>query len=45
MSGGFEAKYADDGSDYPSHECNIDGVRCHADEAYFGGIVIEVIAR
>lgn len=41
-AGGFAATYAD-GSPYLSHECFIDGVRCHADEARFGGIVIQVI--
>lgn len=45
MSGGYTAKYADTGFDYPSHECLIDGVRCHADEARFGGIVIEVVVH
>lgn len=41
---GFAAYYADSGVEYPSHECFIDGVRCRADEARFGGIVIEVDA-
>lgn len=41
--GGFIAKFADDGLLYPSHECLINNVRCHADEARFGGIVIEVM--
>ena len=43
ISGGFKARYADTGVGYPSHECYIGGVRCHADEAKFGGIVIEVV--
>lgn len=43
LSGGYGAKYADDKSPYDSHECFIDGVRCHADEARFGGIVIQVM--
>ena len=42
MSGGFMARYADTEAEYASHECFINGVRCHADEARFGGIVIEV---
>lgn len=42
-SGGFVARYADTGEDYPSHECFVDGVRCHADEAHLGGIVIEAV--
>ena len=43
LSGGFEARYADTGEIYTSHKCFIDGVECHADEARFGGIVIEVL--
>jgi len=43
ISGGFVARYADTGDDYPSHECFIEGVKCHADEARFGGIVIQVV--
>lgn len=42
LGGGFLAQYADTGEKYPSHECYINGVKCWADEAYFGGIVIEV---
>ncbi|HET6880616.1 MAG TPA: hypothetical protein VFI31_10700 [Pirellulales bacterium] len=44
-AGGFAARYADTGEDYPSHECFIGGVRCRADEARFGGIVIEAVAE
>jgi len=40
MSGGYMARYAATGAEYPSHECFIDGVRCHADEAHMGGIVV-----
>ena len=43
ISGGFIARYADTGEKYPSHECFINGIQCHADEAKFGGIVIEVV--
>jgi len=43
ISGGFTAQYADTGAEYSSHECFIDGVRCHADEARFGGIVIQTV--
>ena len=43
MSGGFAARYADTGAEYPSHECFIDGVKCNADEAHFGGIIIEAV--
>ena len=40
FSGGYIAKYADNGDAYDSHVCFIDGVECWADEDYFGGIVI-----
>jgi hypothetical protein len=43
LSGGYLAFYADDGTPYNSHECVIDGIRCYADEARFGGIVIQVV--
>lgn len=45
LSGGYEARYADDKRPYPGHVCFIDGQPCHADEARFGGIVIERIER
>lgn len=44
FSGGFEARYADTGEAYASHACWINGIPCHADEARFGGIVVEVMA-
>jgi hypothetical protein len=43
LSGGFGAEYADDGSPRESHLCFVDGVRCQADEARFGGIVIRPV--
>jgi predicted RNA-binding Zn-ribbon protein involved in translation (DUF1610 family) len=43
LSGGYGARYADDGSPYDSHDCFIDGHPCRADEARFGGIVIEAM--
>jgi len=42
-SGGYIAEYADTGESYPSHECYVDGIPCHADEGHFGGIVIQPI--
>jgi hypothetical protein len=42
LSGGFVARYADTGEERDSHVCFIEGVRCWADEARFGGTVIEV---
>jgi len=41
MSGGFEARYADTGELRDSSLCFVDGTRCRAGEARFGGIVIE----
>lgn len=41
LSGGYVASYADTGEPYDSHDCWIDGIACRADEARFGGIVIE----
>ncbi|MUG92828.1 hypothetical protein F7734_10360 [Scytonema sp. UIC 10036] len=45
FSGGYIAYYADGESkeEYKSHDCYIDGIQCWADEARFGGIVIEVV--
>lgn len=40
-SGGYAAQYADSGEAYDSHDCYVDGILCHADEARFGGIVIQ----
>lgn len=41
MSGGSVARYADTGEKYSGHECFVGGIKCHADGARFGGIVIE----
>ncbi len=41
FSGGFIAEYADTGEGRDSHICFIDGVKCWADEAHMGGIVIQ----
>ena len=43
LFGGFAGQFADTGEAYPDHECYIDGIRCRADEAYFGGIVIQPV--
>ncbi len=45
MSGGFEAVIADTGEICPSHVCVINGVECWANEARFGGIVIEPLQQ
>jgi hypothetical protein len=39
LSGGFEA-HREDGTRSTEHVCFVRGVRCWADEAHFGGIVI-----
>lgn len=41
IGGGFRAEYTDTKGEYSSHICYIDGIECYADEARFGGIVIE----
>jgi hypothetical protein len=43
FSGGYGAKYTDTGEPYDSHHCVIEGVQCQADEARFGGIVIQAV--
>ncbi|TNJ34409.1 hypothetical protein [Arenimonas terrae] len=43
LSGGYGAQYADDHSPYDSHDCYIDGHPCRADEARFGGIVVQTL--
>ncbi|ANV85836.1 hypothetical protein AWQ21_14995 (plasmid) [Picosynechococcus sp. PCC 7003] len=43
FSGGFQAFYTDTKIEYPSHTCYIDGIECRADEARFGGIVIQAV--
>jgi hypothetical protein len=45
LSGGFLARYVDTGADRESHVCYIDGVRCWADEAHLGGIVVQVVTE
>lgn len=42
LSGGFWGRYLDTKEIYESHICYIDGVKCYADEAHFGGIVVEI---
>ena len=41
--GGYGAKYVTSNEDYLSHECYINGIKCWADEAKFGGIVIQKV--
>lgn len=42
-TGGFQAEYSETGEPYLHHVCFVGGVRCCADEAYAGGIVIQPI--
>lgn len=42
LSGGFWGHYVDTKENYQGHICYIDGVECYANEAHFGGIVIEI---
>jgi protein-arginine kinase activator protein McsA len=44
LTGGFLAFYADTHEKRESHVCWIDGVKCRADEDYYGGIVIQPAA-
>jgi hypothetical protein len=41
--GGYSAKYIDTRENYNSHTCYIEGVECYADEARFGGIVVQKV--
>lgn len=42
VSGGFEAYYRDTNEPYNSHICYVDGIKCWADEAHMGGIVLSI---
>jgi hypothetical protein len=42
VSGGFIAWYVDNGEVRDSHICYVDGVKCYADEAHMGGIVVSI---
>ncbi len=42
--GGCIGSY-EDGAIYVSHSCYVDGIECEANEAKFGGIVIQTIDR
>ncbi|MFP4341650.1 MAG: hypothetical protein ACLFQO_14480 [Cyclobacteriaceae bacterium] len=44
FTGGFTASYTDTGEKYNSHTCYIDGIECYADEARFGGVVIQTVS-
>ena len=43
MSGGLKAIVTDTDEEHQSHTCYIQGVECRADEARFGGIIIEAV--
>ena len=42
-TGGLQAVYSETGEPYLDHVCFVRGVRCCADEAHFGGIVVQPI--
>lgn len=42
FAGGCGGFYPDTKEKYPSQDCYIDGIPCYADEARFGGIVVQV---
>ncbi len=44
LSGGFGAKYVAQDEPYDGSIGYIDGVRCFADEARFGGIVLQTVS-
>jgi len=43
ISGGLIGHYRDNEQPYESNICFIEGVKCYAKEARFGGVVIEVV--
>lgn len=43
IGGGYLAQYADTQEEYPKHICYINQIKCWADEARFGGIVIQKV--
>ena len=45
LSGGFAALYRDTHEERDNHVCHIDGIKCWADEARFGGIVIQPLVE
>jgi len=45
LSSGFGAEYADTGEPYDNSICFIDGLKCFAAEARFGGSVIRMALR
>ncbi len=42
FSGGFKAIYEDTEEEYNSNTCFVEGIECYAEEAKFGGIVIQI---
>jgi len=42
---GCQGKYIDGGTLYRGNVCYIRGIKCNADEAYIGGIIIRPIGR
>ncbi len=42
LGGGLTGRYEDDGSEYASNRCLIDGFVCQAEERHMGGVVIQL---
>lgn len=42
LSGGYAAYYRDTNEAYDSNICYVDGVKCWADEAHMGGVVVSI---
>lgn len=42
MGGGYQSNYKNSKQIYDSHVCYINGIKCYADEARFGGIVVKL---
>jgi predicted amidophosphoribosyltransferase len=40
---GCVGRYSDTGEHYPSVECFVQGIRCHAREAHLGGVVVQAV--
>jgi hypothetical protein len=45
LSGGLEARYADNGATYAGIECFVRGLRCRAEEHRFGGVVVQLASE
>lgn len=44
LSGGLVAMYAGTHEPYTKRRCFVDGIECQADEARFGGVVVQAVS-